>query len=792
MHGRWGMEIEKRKISIRHVALFLLFFLPALAYLAIPFNGGNTLLFEDGLLAQFPFRVFLHNAFANGFSPQWVPNSACGISLLAEGQSGICFPGTQIIYRMFPAEVGWIIEIILAQFVAFTLCYFLFRHLRVSSVSSFFGASIYTFCAFAFPLTGVPAMMWCYSLLPGIFLLCDHFIEGRPFSFAYLMIIFALVFLTGHPVMVVYIGVVVSAFFVVHMMSTWATRKTIRKIPPRFLALLGVTMIAALIASPQILPILQEYPFSARTADAGASLETLQNTVYLKPIWVPLSLFPTPGKWEFMSSTIRYPFYSLFLVPIGMLFGEKGNRRSYFIFLSVFSILMALGPYVGLWKLVHSLPGLRHLRFPFRWLFFLPICVSFFSARGADHLLSRSGGLRPVSFTRALKSILALGLAVGVVFFIRHRVLLQQTERALESSPLLTGVLWLCSVGMVLAAFLSLTKNATRRGVILGVTLSVICLFATLAFNVQDPTVVHDLATIGWHADSRPSVPQTYRTLSALSPYEVWLTNSIHRHYQYTPNLTVLNGTLSTGYYFSFFPYWSANVSRWSQDALNGDHNREIYLNLTSSRWLFIPDDSSFQRLTFPTESFRGIKAYKNPDALPRASVVFSCRLLSDDRDLLTFLESSDFDPRRELAIFKQDANAWNLRSDAHNPVDTTVLPKATIVVDRPDRVEVALTPAPSREAFMVLSDTYYPGWKALVDGVDVKVLRTNYAFRGIKLPAGAKHVVFFYDPLVPDTALSLPTFLLVVLWGAVYLRHRLIEKRNAGYINVYRQPKST
>jgi hypothetical protein len=792
MYRGWRMGIENRQISIRPVALFLLFFLPALAYAAIAFNGGNTLLFEDGLLASFPFRVFLHNAFANGFSPQWLPNSACGISLLAEGQNGICFPSTQIIYRMFPAEVGWIVEIILAQFVAFALCYSLFKHLRISRVSSFFGASIYTFSAYTFPLTGVPAMMWCYSLLPGILLLCDHFIEGRRFSIAYLMIILALVFLTGHPVMVAYIGIVVSAFVVISIMNTWATTRTVRQIPLRVLGLLGVTLMAALIALPQILPILQEYPFSARTVGAGTSLDALQNSVYLQPIWVPLSLFPTPGKWEFMSSTIRYPFYCLFLVPIGMLFGQKGNRRSYFIFLCVFSILMALGPYVGLWKLVHSLPGLRHLRFPFRWLFFLPICISFFSARGADHFLSRPSRSLPAGFRWALKSILALGLAVGIIFFVRHRVLLQQTESALESSPWLTGVLWLCSVGMVLVVFLSLRKNPTRRGVVLGMALTVICLFATLAFNIQDPTVVHDLATIGWHADSRPSVPQTYRTLSALSPYEVWLTNSIYRHYRYTPNLTILNGTLSTGYYFSFFPYWSADVSRWSQDALNGDNSKKIYINLTSSRWLFIPDDTSFQRLALPTESFRGIEAYKNPDALPRASVVFSCHLFSDNHDLLSFLESSGFDPRRELAIFKQDEEAWNLRSDVHNPVDSTHLPKATIVVDRPDRVEVELNPAPSNEAFLVLCDTYYPGWKAQVDGVDVKVLRTNYAFRGIKLPAGTKRAVFFYDPLVPDAALPLPTILLASLFGATYLRHRLIRKRSMDYDHVHGQHEST
>ncbi|NTW88751.1 MAG: YfhO family protein [Desulfobulbaceae bacterium] len=748
---RWIIGIENRKHSMRFVVLFLIFISPALAYLGVVFNGGNTLLFEDGLLAQFPFRVFIHNSFIHGFSPQWMPYSACGISLLAEGQSGICFPGTQIIYRIFPAEIGWIIEIILAQLVAFTFSYFLFQHLRISRMGSLFGASVYTFCTIAFSLTGVPAMMWCYSLLPGVFLCCDHFVEGRPFSFVYLSAILALVFLTGHPVMMVYIGMIISVFFVVHLMAGWQKETSIRKIGPRFLALLGTVLLAAFIASPQLLPIIHEIPFSARTVGASMSLEDLQNTIHLQPIWMFLSLFPTPpqwGEWEFLSSAIRFPFYALFLAFIGLLYGEKGPRHGCFIFLCLFSILMALGPYVGLWQFVHSLPGLKHLRFPYRWLIFLPICVAFFSARGIDHLFNLPGGLPRPELRRLLKSLLIIGVAIEITFIVFYRgKLLQQIHKALESSPWLTGLLWLCAIGMVLAVFLSLTKSAARYGVVSGVILTVISLFATLAFNIQDPKVIRKLGMIGWGGNTQSEEPQAYRTSSTVSPYEVWLSNTIEHHNQYTPNLTLLNGTLSTGHYFSFFPYWSANVSGWCQDALKGDHKKQVYLNLCSSKWLFMPEGPPSGRPAFPENSFKGLKAYKNPGAMPRATVVFSYRLFADEGHLLAFLESpDDFDPRRELTILKQDAEAWNLQSDTQEPGAATIPIETAIVLDRPDRIELQLKSAPPKGAFLVLSDTFYPGWRALVDGVETKVLRTTYAFRGIKLPEGAENVVFFFE----------------------------------------------
>jgi len=350
---------------------------------------------------------------------------------------------------------------------------------------------------------------------------------------------------------------------------------------------------------------------------------------------------------------------------------------------------------------------------------------------------------------------------------------------------------------MVFAAFLSLNKGGARHGVVLGVALTVISLFATLAFEIKDPKIIRNLEIIGWKGEDTPKDPQEYRTSSDLPPYKVWMTGTISRHHPYTANLTILNGTLTTGHYFSFFPYWSANISAWCQEALRGDKKKQIYLNLSSARWLFLWNDllpplpgadrygsrtggSTSEKLAFPTEYFKGVKAYKNVNVMPRASVVFSYRLFSGEDDLLAFLESSeDFDPRREVAILRQDAEAWNLRSGANEPKATAFPPKATIVAERPDRVEIEIEPAVPVGAFLVLSDTYHPGWRALVDGVEKEILRVNYAFRGITLPVGAKHVVFFYDPLVSDAVLPLPTILLASLGGAMCLRHFLIKNRS-------------
>ena len=175
-----------------------------------------------------------------------------------------------------------------------------------------------------------------------------------------------------------------------------------------------------------------------------------------------------------------------------------------------------------------------------------------------------------------------------------------------------------------------------------------------------------------------------------------------------------------------------------------------------------------------------GMKTYTNGQALSRVSVSTSVRIFSDENALLAFLESPRFDPRKELAILGKDANKWGVQPGTKKSAASAISPEATIIADRPDRIEVELkSPAP-KSAYLVLSDTYYPGWKALVDGVEKEVLRANYAFRGVQLPEGARRVVFFFDPLVPDAVLPLPTLLLAAMGSGTCLRAFLIRRRKS------------
>ncbi len=70
---------------------------------------------------------------------------------------------------------------------------------------------------------------------------------------------------------------------------------------------------------------------------------------------------------------------------------------------------------------------------------------------------------------------------------------------------------------------------------------------------------------------------------------------------------------------------------------------------------------------------------------------------------------------------------------------------RVAIVDESPDRVAIDATAG--SPALLVLTDTYFPGWVAEVDGVPAEIVRADHAFRGVLLDAGTHRVVFRYEP---------------------------------------------
>jgi uncharacterized membrane protein YfhO len=71
---------------------------------------------------------------------------------------------------------------------------------------------------------------------------------------------------------------------------------------------------------------------------------------------------------------------------------------------------------------------------------------------------------------------------------------------------------------------------------------------------------------------------------------------------------------------------------------------------------------------------------------------------------------------------------------------------KVEIISEKNNRLQLLVNS--TEDNLLVLSDTYYPGWQAFVDGKRTKIYRADYIFRAIPLNAGTYQVEFVYDPI--------------------------------------------
>jgi uncharacterized membrane protein YfhO len=100
-------------------------------------------------------------------------------------------------------------------------------------------------------------------------------------------------------------------------------------------------------------------------------------------------------------------------------------------------------------------------------------------------------------------------------------------------------------------------------------------------------------------------------------------------------------------------------------------------------------------------------------------------------------------------------------------------LTPAEIVSYEPERVVVRTSA--EVPAYLVLSDSWFPGWEALVDGSPAEIFKANYLVRAVRLPAGEHEVKFHYQPRLYRWGLgiSLASWLTVIIAVALLASRR-------------------
>jgi len=141
------------------------------------------------------------------------------------------------------------------------------------------------------------------------------------------------------------------------------------------------------------------------------------------------------------------------------------------------------------------------------------------------------------------------------------------------------------------------------------------------------------------------------------------------------------------------------------------------------------------QNLVFRGAS--GINVYQNPDVFPRAWAVHAIVLLAKNDEAGGFIHDRLNELRSTALSFENPAPKLPVCPGG----------KDTVTIDEYESARISISVNMGCDGMLVLSDTYYPGWVARVDGGRVPIHEVDVALRGVAVPKGEHKVTFRYRP---------------------------------------------
>jgi hypothetical protein len=130
------------------------------------------------------------------------------------------------------------------------------------------------------------------------------------------------------------------------------------------------------------------------------------------------------------------------------------------------------------------------------------------------------------------------------------------------------------------------------------------------------------------------------------------------------------------------------------------------------------------------------VKIYENLAVLPRAFVAANAVVMPDDSQARAALADSGFDPSNTVIL--ADVPAVPMPANAIQSARA-----ATITVYSPEQVLLTA----EGPGTLLLTDAFYPGWTATIDGQPAPIQRADIMFRGLALPPGQHQIEFSYNP---------------------------------------------
>ena len=690
-----------------------------------------------------PYQEFKERSLRHGILPLWNPHQAGGYPFLAGMQSSALFIPEAVLYAL-PQPWGWDAYLLFRLYLAGIFTYWLMRSLGFAGLPSFVAAFAYMFSG---PMLAHVTNVTVNAdvLLPLLLFLIERMLSSERKRYVVLVAFTVFQIIAGghpeHAFLVLLSGVIFLAF---RVGSPEVAGRRARRLGRGLASFAGGIGLSAVL----LIPFL-EYAFReawhVHARGVGSESEFLFHVITL--------VFP----WYYSRELVGYAGWTVNTWPGGWL-------GFLVVWLSLYAILArdksrASYPFVFIFLLY----ALKVFGFPpVNWIGRLPVL---------DQIKFQLNATQNVGFGAAVLS----GIAMAAI------------ARGRSELPRLFLVLALMTAGIAGLWAFQRPVNAPLDFLALPVLLlaAVSAGAILLVRGVIRAPAFAGLLSVLLFVELFALVPRE-RTPRAetylVPPYVRFLRSdpSVFRVYGIDgclfPNTATAFGLYDVGLYeglfvkrFARYVHALVDPRFFGEQSFNAFRAEVVdpgspFLDLLNLKYFIVPATASIRterrRALSLEQVYDGeVKILERTRALPRAFIRHRADHVPDGESALRALRSG-YDVRRGVILEGEPSGSHPKGSPLED--GSRVEEQDFGVNTKSFRVRM------TNEGFLVVGDVYYPGWKADLDGRRTNLLRANYLFQAVHVPAGEHRVRIDYEPwsFRAGLVLSLLTFALLLFWA--------------------------
>lgn len=675
----------------------------------------------------YPWRHLAIDIWRTGQVPLWNPYNFSGTPLLANYQSAVLFP-LNILFFILPFVDAWSLLILLQPLLAGIFTYLFIRSLKISKAGNIFASISFMFCGFITTWMGYGTLGYAILFLPLSLYSIEKFYQDKKIRFLILLsLTIPLSFFAGHFQISLYFLLFIFAYICYKYISC----KDIRSL--FYLALFSI--FGLLLAFPQILPSIEFYSNSVRS--------TLFQKVEVIP-WSYLATFIAP---DFFGNPVTrndwfgaYAEWNAYVGLLPLLFAvyallKRKKEVIFFLVTAAVALIFAFDtPFITMLVNLH-VPVLSTSAAS-RIIVIFSFSVAILAGFGFDQIVTDIKENRRKKIIFWLTGFIAIFLILwSIIIF---KLFIPEEKIGIARQNLILPTLLFFTTALLIITTLFRKKIILFTICYLLFAISFDMLRFITKWQAFDPkNLVFPKTTL---TDYFPNISSSSRSFgnygAEISAYyklpsvEGYDPVYNKRYGEFISSLS--EGRVKDGerYVVSL-----SKNGRYTDKAVNLLGIKYIIHKVSDGRavWAYPHWENPEQyKLIFKDGKY---EIYENKNVSPRVYLASGYKVIKERQRIIGTLFSDNFDLAKEL-ILEEDPNI-RLKEGKKT---------ARIMNFTPN--EVLIKTDSESNSILLLTDSFYPGWKAFIDNIETKIYRADYTFKAIVVPEGEHNVKFAYEPM--------------------------------------------